>query len=298
MRHPLSDLREAGFTLVEVIIVIAITGIVGAIVAVFIRVPVQNYADSVARAEVSDEADLALRRMARELRVALPNSVRVNADGSAIEFLLTTTGGRYLAPEDNQPATVPVLDFVDPAKKTLTVIGTLTRTVNAGDYFVVYNLGNDMAPADAWGLRTADRNIARISTTVAAGTQPAVLTLDDNPFAIQSVSMPSPQQRFQIVSGPVTFACARAADGALVLTRYAGYEINVSQVNPPPNASAAPLSRRVGSCAGIFSYDAAGSAQRTALVSIALELATRAAPGSPAAVPVRMVYQVHMDNTP
>ena len=288
--------RQAGFTLVEAVIVIAIIGIVGAIVAVFIRLPVQNYADSVARAEVTDEADLALRRMARELRLALPNSVRVNADGSAIEFLLTKTGGRYVSVEDNPPATTPVLDFAGGAR-TLTVAGTLTRPVNAGDYFVVYNLGSGMAPADAWGWTTSDRNIARISTAVASGAQP-VLTLDDNPFSSQSVTMPSPEQRFQIVSGPVTFACARAADGALVLTRYAGYAINLNQVNPPVNATAAPLTRRVNSCAGIFAYDQASSAQRSALVSITLELAARTVAGTAATSTIRLVHQVHVDNTP
>ena len=297
MRRPRQPLRQAGFTLVEAIIVIAIIGIVGAIVAVFIRLPVQNYADSVARAEVTDEADLALRRMARELRLALPNSVRVNADGSAIEFLLTKTGGRYVSVEDNPPATTPVLDFAGGAR-TLTVAGTLTRPVNAGDYFVVYNLGGGMAPADAWGLSTGDRNIARISATVAENTPSAVLTLDDNPFSSQSVTMPSPEQRFQIVSGPVTFACARAADGALVLTRYAGYAINLNQVNPPVNATAAPLTRRVNSCAGIFAYDQASSAQRSALVSITLELAARTAVGTAATSTIRLVHQVHVDNTP
>jgi MSHA biogenesis protein MshO len=295
MRRPSIHSRTAGFTLVEAIIVIAVIGIIGAIVAVFIRMPVQNYADSVARAEVSDEADLALRRMARELRMALPNSIRVNADGSAIEFLLTKTGGRYVSVEDNQPAGVPVLDFVGGAK-TLTVSGALARQVDAGDYFVVYNLGNGMAPADAWGLTTNDRNIARISTTVTKGTQSAMLTLDDNPFSSQSVTMASPEQRFQIVTGPVTFACARAADGALVLTRHAGYAINVNQVNPPVNAATAPLSRRVSSCAGIF--DMSGSAQRTALVSITLELAARTTPGTAATSTIRLVHQVHVDNTP
>ena len=290
--------RQAGFTLVEAIIVIAVIGIVGAIVAVFIRMPVQNYADSVARAEVTDEADLAMRRMARELRLALPNSIRVNADGSAAEFLLTKTGGRYLAVEDNL-TTGQVLDFTDTSKTSVTVLGTLTQPINVGDFFVVYNLGNGMAPADAWG----GGNIARITTAFAVDTKLPVLGLASNPFASQSPPMPSPDRRFQIVSGPVTFSCATASDGALVLTRYAGYAINATQVNPPTGAtSSAPLTRRVNNCAGLFAFDTAAgttsSAQRTALVGITLELAARTADGTAATTSARLVQQVHVDNTP
>jgi MSHA biogenesis protein MshO len=288
---------QRGFTLVEAIVVIAIIGVIGGIVAVFIRLPVQNYADSVARAEVTDEADLALRRMTRELRMALPNSIRLNSDGSAIEFLLTKSGGRYLALEDNLASTYPILDFSTATNTTVTLLGALPQPIAAGDFFVVYNLGSGMAPADAWGFSTTDRNIARVKTAVASGAVLPVLELADNPFASQSVAMPSPDNRYQIVSGPVTFACARASDNALVLTRYAGYAISASQTTPPTGAGAgAPLSRRVNSCAGMFTYDTA--AQRSALVNITLELAARPVAGTVATSSVRLVHQVHVDNTP
>jgi len=288
---------QQGFTLVEAIIVIALIGIVGAMVAVFIRMPVQNYADSLARAEVTDEADLAVRRMARELRMALPNSIRVIGDGSAIEFLLTRTGGRYLAAEDNLDAAYPVLDFANNTTK-VTVLGTPPQTISAGDYFAVYNLGNGMAPADAWTLG----NMARISA-VSADLKLPVLTLASNPFFAQSPSMPSPGRRFQIVTGPVTFSCAQASDGARVLTRFAGYGINATQVNPPAGAaSVAPLTRRVNSCTGLFAYDtgdgATSSAQRAALVAITLDLAARTVSGTAATTSIRLAHQVHVDNTP
>ncbi|WP_332877924.1 prepilin-type N-terminal cleavage/methylation domain-containing protein [Massilia sp. S19_KUP03_FR1] len=288
---------QRGFTLVEAVIVIAIIGIIGAIVAVFIRLPVQNYADSVARAEVSDEADLALRRMARELRMALPNSLRVTSDGSAIEFLLTKTGGRYLALEDQLASTFPILDFGDSTRTNVTLLGTLSEPIATTDFFVVNNLGEGMTPADAWGLATADRNIARVRTALPRNAIRPVLELVNNPFAAQSPSMPSPDHRYQIVSGPVTYACARASDNALVLTRYAGYGINVGQVNPPVGAgSVAPLSRRVNNCAGIFTLDTA--AQRSALVNITLALAARSVDGAAAVSSIRLVHQVHVDNTP
>jgi MSHA biogenesis protein MshO len=294
---------QAGFTLVEAIVVIAIIGIVGAIVAVFIRLPVQNYADSVARAEVTDEADLALRRMARDIRLALPNSIRVSSDGSAIEFLLTKTGGRYLSSDDPNAASFSPLDFSTGASTSVTVVGTLSPLVAANDYFVVYNLGNGMAPADAWGFSSGSSNIALIAAVPPAGTNSPTLTLKNNPFAAQNPPMPSPGNRFQIVSGPVMFACAPAADGALVLTRYSGHSINATMTNPPTNAtSAAPLTRRVSSCGGLFTYDTSAgttsSAQRTSLVSLALELAARTTAGTAATSSIRLVHQVHVDNTP
>ncbi len=87
---------QNGFTLVEAVIVIVITGIIASMVAVFIKTPVDAYFDAARRAELTDAADTALRRIGRDVRLALPNSVRPHGAGmAAIEFLQTTAGGRY-----------------------------------------------------------------------------------------------------------------------------------------------------------------------------------------------------------
>ena len=67
--------RNCGFTLIEAIVVIVITGIIASMVAVFIRTPVDGYLDAERRAGLTDIADTAVRRMARDIRLALPNSV-------------------------------------------------------------------------------------------------------------------------------------------------------------------------------------------------------------------------------
>jgi MSHA biogenesis protein MshO len=81
------------------ILVIVITGIIGGIVAVFLRLPVQGYVDSARRAEMTDIADTALRRISRDLRIALPNSVRVAGPATAQPplYRVSADQGRYRA---------------------------------------------------------------------------------------------------------------------------------------------------------------------------------------------------------
>ncbi len=283
--------NQRGFTLVELIIVIVITAIISAVVAVFIRSPVQGYVDSVSRAELADEADTAVRRMARDLRLALPNSVRVTTDGSStfLELLLTSTGGRYLAEEDAVEGG-DILDFSNAADRTFRVVGPLaaagSQQILAGHHIVIYNLGQ--VPADAYNC-TGSCNRALVS---AVDTGSRTITLAANPFAAQTpVSMRSPAHRFQVVSTPVTYACN---PGTGMLMRYWGYPIQAAQ---PANPAAAPLSSAAnalladGVSGCTFSYDTLANV-RSALVGITLALQR------PSSGTINLFHQVHVDNTP
>ncbi len=136
--------RARGVTLVEMIVVIAITGILAAVVAVFIRRPVEGYIDAARRAELSDIADTALRRITRDLRSALPNSIRITAAGGVtyLEYLQTSGGGRYRSDVDSGGGGDP-LNFTA-ADATFNVIGPMP-TMAAGDSIVIYNLNWDPA---------------------------------------------------------------------------------------------------------------------------------------------------------
>ncbi|NHZ92615.1 prepilin-type N-terminal cleavage/methylation domain-containing protein [Massilia sp. CCM 8733] len=276
--------RQHGFTLVEAIVVIVITGILGAIVATFLRLPVQNYVDSAGRAELADAADTAVRRMVRDIRLALPNTVRVS--GNAIEFVPTKTGGRYLAAEDALvPANNPAgdhLNFVDPADLTFRVLGPLQdgpQRIAAGDMVVVNNL---MISGEASNVYAAvPTNRAEVAGVDAAS---KVITLKANPFATQNPPLAHPMHRFQVTGQPVTYSCANG-----VLSRHANYGFNAAQ-NSFPSASPSILATNVEACE--FSYNLIGT--RAALVRLTLTL--RRPDGRDGAI--RMTQQVHVDNNP
>ncbi len=276
------------FTLVEAVIVIAIMGILAGVVATFIRLPVQGYIDSAARAELTDIADLAMRRMARDLRLALPNSIVVASDQRSVSFLITKTGGRYLAEEDGVGGSV--LSFSDPTLTTFGVVGVLPtgrQTILAGDYIVVNNLGPGYSPADAY----AGQNRAVVASVNTASNQ---ITLASNPFAAQNPVMASPTHRFHVVTGPVTYTCNNTAGApAQVLTRIWGYPIPAAQTGATTGSpsQSALIASDLAAC--LFDY-ALPANQRSALVGLSITLQR---PGSSDG-PVNLRHQVHVDNTP
>ena len=227
--------RQRGFTLLETVLVIAIMGIVAAMVGVFIRKPIEAYVDQARRAELSDTADLALRRIGRELARALPNSVRVDPGGTMLEFLPVAASGRYRA-APAADGSGDFLDFDDPADATFDILGT-PIDVAAGSQLVVYNLG--LPGADAYSGESR-------RTLVTSGSALASLG-----YATGGAQFPfrSPGNRFQIVPGPVTYACLPGAGGTGQLRRYAGYAIQAAQ---PVDAAAAPLAALTGRNAALL----------------------------------------------
>ena len=286
--------RQRGFTLIELIVVIVITAIVAGMVTVFIRAPVQSYLDVAARAELADAADLASRRITRDVRLALPNSVRVTPDGKYLELLLTKTGGRYLSEDDPNtiPGNVLAFDPLTPGNPNVfTIVGAApsgVQTIVPGDFIVVNNLGAQ-PPVDAYNC-SGQCNRAQVASI--SGTN---VTLVKNRFVEQTPSMPSLSYRFQVVSTVVTYHCAPNANGTGTLTRYAGYVIEADQ--PVSTAaltgapSAALMANQVAACA--FFFDTLPNLQR-GLVSVRLTLG---APGGNAGQ-ITLLQQAQVNNSP
>lgn len=272
--------RIQGFTLVEMVIVLVVTAILAAIVAVFIRSPVQGYLDSVRRAELSDSADVALRRMMRDIRLALPNSLRVTTAGGQnyIEFIMTSAGGRYRTPTDGSTGG-DFLSFTSTSDRTFDVHGPMPA-MSAGDYVVIYNLGPGYAPADAY----AGGNRAQIQSLTGN-----TVTLVTNPFATQAPPLSSPSGRFQVVPAgtrAVSFGCPVSTAGAL--QRFWNYGFSTTQPTSFAGGSQAVLIQGGLTCAVSYTPNANG---RSGLLFVQLTLSSDGET-------VTLFQQIHVDNSP
>lgn len=299
---------QSGFTLVEAIIVIVITGILAGMVAVFITSPVQGYVDSVRRAELTDAADVALRRITRDVRLALPNTLRLKdatnapavscgvADECYIEFIMTKAGGRYRDPADGS-SSGNFLRFNDTAVVNFDVLGPMPANpaIAEGDYIVVYNLGAGYDPANAYLRDTAQCdatpanpgcNIAKIATGGISGN---TITLDANPFAYQSPPLPSPNARFQVVDQNDKVIRYGCVNGTLRRYKGCGFTDTTSGCTSSLLAGSVTAEPKA-TC--VIEYQASATG-RNGLLYIRLTLTD-----TPSSESVTLFQQIHVDNAP
>jgi MSHA biogenesis protein MshO len=285
-----------GFTLLEAIAVIVITGIIASMVAVFMLKPVQGYFSSTARIAMADTADGALRRIARDVRLALPNTVRVDSTGMLLEFIPIKSGGRYL---DNDAC------FVGAGCTSLSTMGDMLSSVQiaaGSDLVSIYSQYNN-SPSDCTlssvGLYSAycGSGVVTLASATGAGSSSNTLGFASTVFVPPGGS---PTRRVFIISAsPVTYACDAAT---ATLWRISGY---IRQAAQPASVVATPLLGATSkvplatnvTCPAIatgspprFSY-ASGASERYSLLSAWITLTTNGET-------ISLLHQIHVDNTP
>lgn len=298
-----------GFSLAELVIVIAISGIIAAMVTALLARPLEGYVALERRAELVDVAEMALRRLQRDIRRALPNSVRVTTVGAraCVEMLTTVDGVSYRAGPPPGPPT-RWLEF-DGSDTDFNILGHFRNVAPgvqpAGRRLTIYSTG----ATDAVGTPLAGANVyaapslgptppvgSHIITpvgttlTITAGVNEDQVNLSPG----HQFAFSSPQQRAYLVEGVVSYMCDTSA-GTRTLTRYWDYNPSAAQACTPggltdPGSGSALVANQISGCS--FSY-APGTLSRRGQLSAQL-----AVQDAPSAEQVTLLHQIHVDNVP
>lgn len=244
--------RAHGYSLVELVIVIVILGIIGVGLFSIYTTSIRQYIDASRRAEMTASARLALERISRELRNALPNSVRVSSDGNCVEFRPVLTAAVYAElPISNPASSLTASAFTLPAGSWAVSVMPLQTSdgVNSDMY--------GSAPLTTVGITAVSAPDASNLVTVSLA-------------AAHQFPRTSPSRRLYVVGGASSFCITAGGQ----LRRYSSYS---STVNQPPLGSLGSgdlLAENISpgdSSAPVFRYFP-GSLERNAVLDISLLL--------------------------
>ena len=318
--------KESGFTLIELVVTIVTTALIMGVLVFFVY-PLRQGVDITARADLTDAADTALRRIGRDVRLALPNSVRVATDASGrayVEFLAVRTAGRYradgqgagggsLANCASDDATLSPLQpnndqmsfdvSADTYFKTIGLLADSATIVAGSDYLVLNNFGSGFSGQDAYAAGSPP---ATNRVLVTGASDDATLPQSQIQFSSASFARTlhdSVGKRFFVISGPVGYVCDPVAG---TLTRYWNYPIQANlcvgqagapclgSVNTPAaGSSSAPLASQVSACQFNYSQNASPQA---GLLTLLMTLSKSVSSGS--AEQVSLYHAVHVSNVP
>lgn len=184
---------EPGFTLIELVITIVVVGIIAGVLFPVIYYGAESYRQQTARVELLSRGRMAMERITREVRQAVPNTVRISTTASAddtLEFGRSVFVSRYVAISGGSPP--------------FTLQDNTGMAIPSAPFVVLYNT----SPADYYAYP------ASLTTFRVTG-------VGANSVSFNAAAKPDPAtKRYQLSSGPVTYA----PDGSGNLTRYAGYD--------------------------------------------------------------------------
>ena len=288
-RPDTSPRGECGFTLIEMVVAMVVMVIIVA-ATIFFAYPVQQSVELTGRAELTDIADNSLQRIGREVRLALPNSVRsAGACGtSCIEFIPVRTAGRYRA-EVSVPAVgcntttdatgSDELAF-DVPETCFKSIGTVTNasTISNSDFVVLNNTG--LSSQDAY----VEPGVNRVAISQADEQGGLRERINFGSFTFQRSLHDSPGKRFFVVTTPVTYACASGT-----LTRYSGYAYGAAYTS----GTAVTVATDVANCNFIYLQNVS---PQIGLLTLQLTLSRVLSPATTETV--ALYHSLHVSNVP
>ncbi|MGI2110265.1 prepilin-type N-terminal cleavage/methylation domain-containing protein [Shewanella frigidimarina] len=204
-------LKAAGFTLIEMVTVILILGIIIVGISSFVIFGTRIFVESSAVDQVLSQSRFGIERMTRDIRRAVPNSIRV----------LTATDGSYqcleLLPISASTSYLDAPFVPQSAQNTITAIKSI-RPINAAQSVLIYPLTNSE-------IYNPQATIAKrfIVQSVAETSDQLTITLTQNVRFTEA----SPLKRLYVADNPLSYCFVNTASNVdLLLYQNYGYKVN------------------------------------------------------------------------
>jgi len=268
--------RASGFTLVELIVVIVIIGAIAGVLVLQVKPALQSYLAVGQRANLVNQADTALHRIVNDVRIAVPNSLRLVATAApaaqCLELVPTIDGGRFRAQGDPSNSAAAAFDPERPTQ-AFDILTTLKPEVAAGDFFVIGNAnGSDIY--ETANVNRAPLAAAPAASPAGAGAGTARITLQGAPSFDGSYQ----GSRFLVVpqaTQVLGYACVNpgvGADGSGTGILYRTVRnFGAGASCPTGAASAAVLATRVSACTFVYRANQ-GATQQSGYLQMTLGL--------------------------
>jgi MSHA biogenesis protein MshO len=228
--------NQQGFTLIELVTVIVILGVLATGISSFLRFGVQSYTHAADRDALISSARFVVERLNREVRNALPNSIRTNGNKKkCLEFVPIVKSVVYL---DIPVAPEPARDSVEVLMNSVEVLMLKGALLSTTLYVAVYALNSD----DIYNKKSG---VIEEVSSVSVNRQDVSTIGLSNSIRFDAES---PTERLYLLGSPVSYCVEGQA-----IYRYQTYGFGPYNSNGTPSNGTDP--EKMAEYVGDYAYD-------------------------------------------